>query len=213
MQLSKEAGKSVHSLNDSNSNSSSIAAGSFFQIPQLTRFAIPVVLCPSDLELAVLRHCGFAPLPLFCATVPNRVESSVFYVSDLTELGMAVVGTRFNRHQTIPRMPVMLAISGSDSGGGAGQQADIKTASALGVFACSCISAVTVQNTQGVKSVVLMDEETVRGQIAAVCEDMHVDAVKIGMTGSRVIIKTIAETISQFKLRNVVLDPVMASSR
>ena len=58
-----------------------------------------------------------------------------------------------------------------------------------------------------------MDEETVRGQIAAVCEDMHVDAVKIGMTGSRVIIKTIAETISQFKLRNVVLDPVMASSR
>ena len=126
---------------------------------------------------------------------------------------MVIIGTRFNRHQTIPHMPIMLAISGSDSGGGAGQQADIKTASALGVYACSCISAVTVQNTQGVKSVVLMDEDTVRGQMEAVCEDMHVDAVKIGMTGNRMIIKTIAEMILRYKLRNVVLDPVMASSR
>ena len=209
--MCREAGKSIYSIDDA--GSSAIAIGSFFQIPQLIQSTIPVVLFPSDLELAVLRHCGFTPLPLFCATAFNHAPFSVFIVSDIMELGMVIIGTRFNRHQTIPHMPIMLAISGSDSGGGAGQQADIKTASALGVYACSCISAVTVQNTQGVKSVVLMDEDTVRGQMEAVCEDMHVDAVKIGMTGSRVIIKTITEMILRYKLRNVVLDPVMASSR
>ena len=130
--MCREAGKSICSIDDA--GSSAIAIGSFFQIPQLIQSTIPVVLFPSDLELTVLRHCGFTPLPLFCATAFNHAPFSVFIVSDIMELGMVIIGTRFNRHQTIPHMPIMLAISGSDSGGGAGQQAKLLQADGIEVI-------------------------------------------------------------------------------
>ena len=79
------------------------------------------------------------------------------------------------------RYPVALTIAGSDSGGGAGIQADIKTFSSLGVFGASAITAITAQNTQGVRGIQAISPEILRGQIEAILEDFIVDAVKIGM--------------------------------
>ena len=79
------------------------------------------------------------------------------------------------------RYPVALTIAGSDSGGGAGIQADIKTFSSLGVFGASAITAITAQNTQGVRGIQAISPEILREQIEAILEDFIVDAVKIGM--------------------------------
>ncbi|HEX3047788.1 MAG TPA: bifunctional hydroxymethylpyrimidine kinase/phosphomethylpyrimidine kinase [Bacillota bacterium] len=103
-------------------------------------------------------------------------------------------------------------IAGSDSGGGAGIQADIKTFSALGVYAASVITAVTVQNTLGVQAVTIMEPELVQRQLEAVLSDIGSDAVKIGMLGNAANIQVVAETLVAYRSRNIVLDPVLASS-
>jgi hydroxymethylpyrimidine/phosphomethylpyrimidine kinase len=108
-------------------------------------------------------------------------------------------------------MPVILTIAGSDSGGGAGIQADLKTFSALGVFGTSAITAVTAQNTQGVRGFVALDPAFVRAQIDAVVEDFDVAAVKIGMLANAEIVDAVARALREHELRNVVLDPVMVA--
>lgn len=106
----------------------------------------------------------------------------------------------------------VLTIAGSDSGGGAGIQADIKAISATGGYAASAITAVTVQNTMGVKEVFPVSVDIIRKQIEAVLEDIGADAVKIGMLHSAEIVKAVAETLKAFNVKNIVLDPVMVST-
>lgn len=105
----------------------------------------------------------------------------------------------------------VLTIAGSDSGGGAGIQADLKTFSALGVYGMSVITSVTAQNTTGVTAVEDISPEVVAKQIDAVFSDIKVDAVKIGMVSNSDIIKVIAEGINKWKVQKIVLDPVMIS--
>lgn len=102
-----------------------------------------------------------------------------------------------------------LTIAGSDSGGGAGIQADLKTFQELNVFGMSALTAVTAQNTLGVHGVYPMTREAVAKQIQAVGEDIGVDALKTGMLFNAEIIETVAENITAFKWENVVIDPVM----
>ncbi len=102
-----------------------------------------------------------------------------------------------------------LTIAGSDSGGGAGIQADLKTFQELNVFGMSALTAVTAQNTLGVHGVYPMTQEAVAKQIQAVGEDIGVDALKTGMLFNAEIIETVAENITAFKWENVVIDPVM----
>jgi hydroxymethylpyrimidine/phosphomethylpyrimidine kinase len=104
-----------------------------------------------------------------------------------------------------------LSIAGSDSGGGAGIQADLKTFGALGVFGMSAITAVTAQNTRTVSRIEELDPEMVVAQIDAVAEDIGVDAVKTGMLFSAAIVETVAGAIRRHKLPNLVVDPVMIS--
>lgn len=106
--------------------------------------------------------------------------------------------------------PTALTIAGSDSGGGAGIQADLKTFSALGVFGTSVITAVTAQNTCDVTDVFAISNATVAAQIKAVLGDIRVDAVKIGMLGDATLIETVAEALRGFA-GPVVLDPVMVA--
>ena len=108
-------------------------------------------------------------------------------------------------------MKKVLTIAGSDSCGGAGVQADIKTFSALGTYGMSVITAVTAQNTLGVKSVRELDEEIIRDQIDAIFTDIKVDAVKIGMVSSSQIINTIGDALLKYRPENIVVDPVMVS--
>ena len=106
----------------------------------------------------------------------------------------------------------VLSIAGSDSGGGAGIQADLKTCSALGCFGMTAITAITVQNTLGVTGIHGIPLETVRGQIDAVVDDIGVDAVKIGMLATPEVVRVVADAIRRHGLRKVVLDPVMVAT-
>jgi len=104
-----------------------------------------------------------------------------------------------------------LTIAGSDSGGGAGIQADLKTFSALGCYGMSVITAITAQNTVGVSGIYLVPVDMIVRQLDAVFTDMGTDAVKIGMLHSPQVIEAVAHSLAKYRVRNVVLDPVMVA--
>ena len=108
--------------------------------------------------------------------------------------------------------PVALTIAGSDSSGGAGIQADLKTFAALGVYGASVITALTAQNTQGVTGIHLVPPEFVTAQIDAVFADLDVGAVKIGMVAQLATIEAIAAALARLSPAHVVLDPVMVAT-
>lgn len=117
-----------------------------------------------------------------------------------------------NSHVIMNRYPTILIIAGSDSCGGAGIQADIKTCAALGVYASTAITAVTAQNTLGVRDVMPVTPAVVQAQMQAVLEDLQVDAVKIGMLCNAGIACAVAEVLRQYAGIPVILDPVMLST-
>ncbi len=106
----------------------------------------------------------------------------------------------------------VLSIAGSDSGGGAGIQADLKTISALGCYGLSAITALTAQNTQGVRAIHAPEPGFLREQLDAVFEDIGADAVKIGMLHSPEIVAVVADALTRFQPAHVVLDPVMVAT-
>ena len=110
------------------------------------------------------------------------------------------------------KMKTALTIAGSDCSGGAGIQADLKTMTMNGVFAMSAITALTAQNTTGVRSIQEATPEFLRDQIDAVFEDIRPDAVKIGMVSSAELIKIIADRLTYYKAENIVVDPVMVAT-
>ncbi|MGR5166762.1 bifunctional hydroxymethylpyrimidine kinase/phosphomethylpyrimidine kinase [Vibrio astriarenae] len=116
--------------------------------------------------------------------------------------------TYVNTSQT----PIVLTIAGSDSGGGAGIQADIKAISATGSYACSVITAITSQNTQGVSAIFPIPLEHVESQLDAVFTDLNIVAVKVGMLADSNIIKVVANKIRQYHPRFLVVDPVMVAT-
>ena len=105
----------------------------------------------------------------------------------------------------------VLIIAGSDSSGGAGIQADIKTVTSLGSFAMTAITAVTAQNTTGVKSIVPINPKEISKQIEFSAEDIRPDAIKIGMLHSKQVILAVAKSLRKIKVKKVVLDPVMVA--
>jgi hydroxymethylpyrimidine/phosphomethylpyrimidine kinase len=105
----------------------------------------------------------------------------------------------------------LLIIAGSDSSGGAGIQADIKTITALGSYAMTAITAVTIQNTTGVKSIVPIDPKEISNQIEFTSKDIKPDAVKIGMLHSTKVIKSVIRSLDLIKVKKIILDPVMVA--
>ena len=103
----------------------------------------------------------------------------------------------------------ILIIAGSDSSGGAGIQADIKTVTALGSYAMTAITAVTIQNTTGVKSIVPIDPKEISDQIEFTSKDIKPDAIKIGMLHSTKVIKSVIRSLDLIKVKKIILDPVM----
>ena len=106
---------------------------------------------------------------------------------------------------------IALTIAGSDSGGGAGIQADLKAFSALGAYGCSVVTAITAQNTLGVQGILPVDPAFVREQMDSVFADLAVDAVKIGMLGTAEVIHAVADGLERWRPRLIVLDPVMVA--
>lgn len=111
----------------------------------------------------------------------------------------------------IERVPV-LTIAGSDSSGGAGIQADLKTMTVLQVYGMSAITALTAQNTMGVKEILPVPADFLRQQLCAVCEDILPKAVKIGMIASAEQVQVICHILSQYALSHVIVDPVMVAT-
>ncbi len=108
--------------------------------------------------------------------------------------------------------PIALTIAGSDSGGGAGIQADLKTFSALGVYGASVVTALTAQNTKGVSAIHDVPAQFVAAQMDAVFSDLDVGAVKIGMVSQRGVIEAIAAGLERWRQDKIVLDPVMIAA-
>ena len=104
---------------------------------------------------------------------------------------------------------IILIIAGSDSSGGAGIQADIKTVTALGSYAMTAITAITIQNTTGVKSIVSIDPKEISKQIEFTSKDIKPDAIKIGMLHSTKVIKSVIRSLDLIKVNKIILDPVM----
>jgi hydroxymethylpyrimidine/phosphomethylpyrimidine kinase len=102
-----------------------------------------------------------------------------------------------------------LTIAGSDSGGGAGIQADLKTFMAFGVFGMSAITALTAQNTVGVQGIFEISPEFIREQIKSVMDDIGTDAAKTGMLSNETIVGVVSEAVKEYGIRNLVVDPVM----
>ncbi|PQJ67128.1 bifunctional hydroxymethylpyrimidine kinase/phosphomethylpyrimidine kinase [Photobacterium angustum] len=117
--------------------------------------------------------------------------------------------TRNKSHVT---PPIVLTIAGSDSSGGAGIQADIKAISATGGYACSVITAITAQNTQGVSGILPIPLTMIEQQLDAVFTDLNIQAVKIGMLADSDIITLVANKIKEYKPRYLVIDPVMVAT-
>ncbi|OVA10928.1 Thiamine phosphate synthase [Macleaya cordata] len=139
-----------------------------------------------------------ARLPVTISTSSDRNPNSV----------MAVLEERSSKH----KVPHVLTVAGSDSGAGAGIQADLKTCAALGVYCSTVITAITAQNTVGVQGVHPVPEEFVAEQLRSVLTDMQVDVVKTGMLPSIGIVKTLCRILKEFRVRALVVDPVMAST-
>ena len=108
----------------------------------------------------------------------------------------------------IPKSTILI-VAGSDSSGGAGIQADLKTVTCLGSYGMTAITAVTVQNTTGVKSVVSIDPKKIYEQIVFTSEDIKPDAIKIGMLHSTEVIKKVLKALEKIKVKKIILDPVM----
>ena len=109
-------------------------------------------------------------------------------------------------------MRTALSIAGSDSSGGAGIQADLKTMTMNGVFAMSAVTALTAQNTTGVRSVMEATPAFLADELDAVFEDIRPDAVKTGMVSSSALIRVIAQKLRQYEAKNIVVDPVMVAT-
>ena len=115
-------------------------------------------------------------------------------------------------HMTDPRRVSVLTIAGSDSGGGAGIQADLKTFAAHGVHGLCAIAALTAQNTRGVHAIEVPSIEFLRAQIDVCFDDFHIGAVKLGMLADAFVIHAVADALERYRPAHVVLDPVMVAT-
>ena len=114
----------------------------------------------------------------------------------------------FKKNKVKPKSKVLI-IAGSDSSGGAGIQADIKTVTALGSYAMTAITAITAQNTTGVKSIISVPPKEIFNQISFTIKDIRPNAIKIGMLHSNKVIESVVRSLKNINIKNIVLDPVM----
>ena len=153
--------------------------------------------------LMTAKNDGFLVAAVYDKHEAKQIEmrsEADYYISD------------YERFAWNKAMRTALTIAGSDSSGGAGIQADLKTMTMNGVFAMSAITALTAQNTTGVRAIQEATPEFLRDQIDAVFEDIRPDAVKIGMVSSAELIKIIADRLAYYKSENIVVDPVMVAT-
>ncbi|XP_038680651.1 thiamine biosynthetic bifunctional enzyme TH1, chloroplastic isoform X2 [Tripterygium wilfordii] len=163
---------------------------------------------------------NYVPLSNFQATtLQSRHLRSPLIISKINSsrhLATAMViqenGASVGSHSSKMEIPHVLSVAGSDSGAGAGIQADLKACAARGVYCSTVITAVTAQNTVGVQDVFIVPEDMVAKQLKSVLSDMHVNVVKTGMLPSAGIVNVLSQRLREFPVRALVVDPVMVST-
>jgi hydroxymethylpyrimidine/phosphomethylpyrimidine kinase len=156
--------------------------------------------CTAPDQARLLESAASAPFHHHIGASPFEQASSMNLSSPRRDTGT---------HASYPKL---LTIAGSDSGGGAGIQADLKTFAALGCYGMSAITAVTAQNTSGVRAIAPLSPDMLASQIDAVAEDIGADAVKIGMLHDAAAVRTVADALRRHRFAHVVLDPVMVAT-
>ena len=210
-QMSVEYGKTVVPV-ASLGEGMSLAYGSFYELPALLKASVAVLVKPSASELAAVASYGLKTRRLLlCGGFATDAfpRDTVFFVETLFELGMMLMGPAFYPRQHFDTLPTALIIAGSDSGGGAGMQADMKACAALGVFSTTAFTAMTAQNTQGCQDVFCLPLEMIEKQIDSVMSDFQIDCVKTGMLGSKEVAHLVARKLREYKPKRVVVDPCM----
>jgi hypothetical protein len=145
-------------------------------------------------------------------TVTNRTAPSCSATRNRAAALAVIASSKVECMTADLSMRIALTIAGSDPGGGAGIQADLKTFAAFGVYGASAITAVTVQSTRGVEAVEPLPADLVTAQVEAVAGDLRIDVTKIGMLATAAIVEAVAAAIKELELPLVVLDPVLVSS-
>lgn len=167
-----------------------------------------VVAAGAD-SVAVARAISDAPDPQLAAQILRGLVDSALAARGYRERAQTKTNVEPAPRITVPRV---LSIAGSDSGGGAGIQADLKTIAALGCFGTTAITALTAQNTLGVSGIHALPAEFLTRQIDAVLSDIGADAIKIGMLHDAAVVSMVAHAIGRHSVRHVVLDPVMVAT-
>ena len=189
-----------------------VAYGSFKDIPALLKATIAVLVAPSASEISAVESYGLKVRRLFTCSafqMDNFPNDTVFFVEDVFELGMMLMGSAFYPKQHFDTLPTALIIAGSDSGGGAGMQADMKACAALGVFTTTAFTAITAQNTQWCTEVHMLPLDMIGKQIDEVMRDFRIDCVKTGMLGNKEVAHLVAEKLKEHNIKTLVVDPCM----
>lgn len=212
-EMSVDYGKTVVSLGEfKESEEISCGYGCFAQLPMLLKTNLPVLVAPSASEIHAVESYGYKVRRLFTAmtySLTDLPKDTVFFVNHVFELGMALMGTAFYPNQHFDTLPTTLIIAGSDSGGGAGMQADMKACAALGSFTVTVFTAITAQNSKGAQGIYLLPIEWIEHQIDSVMQDFKIDCVKTGMLGSKEVAHLVAQKMEQYKVKTLVCDPCM----
>lgn len=212
-EMGKDYGKTVVALADfEKKDEVTLGYGSFMELPQLLKTDLPVLVAPSASEIHAVESYGLKARRLLTAMVYSidaLPKDTVFFVEHVFEVGMALMGGAFYPNQHFDTLPTTLVIAGSDSGGGAGLQADMKACCALGAYSTTVLTALTAQNTQGAQHIFSIPVDWIEKQIDSVLQDIHVDCVKTGMLGTKEAAHLVAEKMKEYKIKTLVVDPCM----
>lgn len=212
-EMSVDYGKTVVCLKDfKESDEVSCGYGCFKQLPMMLKTTLPILVAPSASEIHAVESYGYKVRRLFTAMeykLSALPKDTVFFVEHVFEIGMALMGTAFYPNQHFDTLPTTLIIAGSDSGGGAGMQADMKACAALGSFTVTVFTALTAQNTKGAQNIFFIPLDWIEKQIDSVMQDFKIDCVKTGMLGTKEVAHLVARKMEEYKVKTLVCDPCM----
>lgn len=212
-EMGKDYGKTIVSLAAfEKTEAVTLGYGSFPELPQLLKTDLPVLVAPSASEIHAVESYGLKARRLLTAMACDLTalpKDTVFFVEHVFEVGMALMGSAFYPNQHFDTLPTTLIIAGSDSGGGAGLQADMKACCALGAYSTTVLTALTAQNTQGAQHIFSIPLDWISKQIDSVLQDIHVDCVKTGMLGTKEVAHLVAQKMEEYQVKTLVVDPCM----
>ncbi|KAK8792884.1 hypothetical protein WA158_005048 [Blastocystis sp. Blastoise] len=171
---------------------------------------------PSVEDQKIMKQLGYTVMSLYRLVggkAPKEfAKKTIYVVENWYEIGFTFIGGHYYSKQSYPSVPSVCIVAGSDSGGGAGIQADLKSCTAIGVFSTNVIVALTAQNTQGVKDIHVPPMSFIEEEFDCVLSDIGTDVMKTGMLGTKEVIDVVCNMIDKYHVTKVVVDPVMIAT-